>query len=94
MTSFKGVFMTNSEDGTDPVTLSMYTSGTLASPSIWFGIYGVWADGSKGWYDLYKDFAAERKVEATQSSKLVLNARSMPVYKADASKLERAYVRR
>ena len=58
MTSFMGVFMTDSETGTDPVVLNMYTSGTLTNPSMAFGIYGFWENGSEGWYDAYKAFSA------------------------------------
>lgn len=59
ITSFMGLFMTNSDDGTEPLVLNMYKSGQLTNPSIWFGLYGIWEDGSEGWYDLFKGFSAE-----------------------------------
>ena len=59
ITSFMGLFMTNSDDGTEPLVLNMYKSGQLTNPSIWFGLYGIWEDGSEGWYDIFKGFSAE-----------------------------------
>ena len=68
MTSFMGVFMTNSETGEDPVTLQMPVAGTLTNPSIMFGIYGLWADGSEGWYDIFNAFTAEKSAAQATSS--------------------------
>ncbi len=68
MTSFMGVFMTNSETGEAPVTLQMPVAGTLTNPSIMFGIYGVWEDGSEGWYDIFKAFTAEKSAAQATSS--------------------------
>lgn len=59
ITSFMGLFMTNSDDGTEPLVLNMYKSGQLTNPSIWFGLYGIWEDGSEGWYDIFNGFSAE-----------------------------------
>ena len=68
MTSFMGVFMTNSETGEAPVTLQMPVAGTLTNPSIMFGIYGLWEDGSEGWYDIFNAFTAEKSAAQATSS--------------------------
>ena len=68
LTSFMGVFMTNSETGEAPVTLQMPVAGTLTNPSIMFGIYGIWEDGSEGWYDIFKAFTAEKSAAQATSS--------------------------
>ena len=61
MTSFRGVFMVNSVPS---VTLQVYEPGTLCDPSAMFGIYGVWEDASKGWYDAFNAFEAVRTEQA------------------------------
>ena len=68
MTSFMGVFMTNSETGEAPVTFQMPVAGTLTNPSIMFGIYGIWEDGSEGWYDIFNAFTAEKSAAQATSS--------------------------
>lgn len=95
MTSFVGMFATNSDNG-DPLVLNMPNAGTLTNPSLMFGIYGLWEDETKGWYDIFKAFTAERVSEQgpAPSSKASLKVTERPVFKADTSKLERAHSRR
>lgn len=95
MTSFVGMFATVSDNG-DPLVLNMPNAGTLTNPSLMFGIYGLWEDETKGWYDVFKAFTAERVSEQgpATSSKASLKVTARPVFKADTSNLERAHSRR
>jgi hypothetical protein len=67
ITTFMGVFMTNSSDGTSPVTFNVFEAGKISNPSIWVGLYGVWAD-DEGWYDMFTKIDAVRKEQPSASS--------------------------
>ena len=69
------IFAVNNEDYVD---LKVLESGTISSPSVWFGAYLY---DMNGWYDVYTDVALER-VETPAATAAVANVADLKVLEA------------